>query len=184
MTIRRAINALPPPRAPPTLWEHRTHSSAPSNYPKQPLRLRTPSSSEDDGDLPPPRLAQGLPPPTRITRGNIRPRSADQHRYPKRQLRGRLLAILRSGHAFSILAMIALVCLLSVLPPVWRRSPPQQLWNRRDLLPADGLLLLRPHGSTGRTVASQPGDAVSVLLLSDGKGLQDSNSYRRKRKGI
>ena len=91
-------------------------SFAPSNYPKKPLRLHIPSSSDEDNDQPRPRSCRPASSDTDYSREH-QAKSADRHRYPKKQLRGRLLSILRSGYALSILTMIALVCILPLCPP-------------------------------------------------------------------
>ena len=93
---------------------HWTSTAGPSNYPKQPTRPRLPSSSDEE-DAPPPQLRRRRSSGTDCSREH-QADAADRHRYPKCQLRNRLLAIVGRGSVLSILTLFTFISLLSTCP--------------------------------------------------------------------
>ena len=103
-------------------------------------------------------------PLTPTTLREHRAEAADRHRYPKRQLRNRILTILGRGPVLSILTLLTIVGLLSVLS--YGDCQPLRLTERlRDgwtLLSVNCVLLFQPHWSTG--IQQHPGETVQHPL--------------------
>ena len=152
-------------------------------YPRRPVQPRFPSSSEEeDNTTSRPRRCRSSD--TDYSREHPADPS-DRHRYPKRQLRNLLLAILGRGSILSILTMFAFIMPLVELPFSNCRSLhlPQQLWYTWRTVTTWWPIIARIQLKSRSKAVFWSGLVASGTPLSSGKDQRVSNSCKRNKRG-